>query len=110
MTNIKNSSVKQIKDKMIINDLVKTKGKSKLPKLWNEVLKQKKPNKNIQTLISKCDISIDEYTAMEKWQQCSNCKAEYPENYPFIAHVRHGIACPTCNHSNTMRAKIKLEK
>tara|TARA_R110002153_G_C13149897_1_gene481887 strand:- start:157 stop:348 length:192 start_codon:yes stop_codon:yes gene_type:complete len=48
------------------DNLIKRKGKSKLPELWNEVLKQKKPNKNIQTLISKCDISIDEYTAIQK--------------------------------------------
>tara|TARA_R110000744_G_scaffold373859_1_gene486268 strand:+ start:112 stop:333 length:222 start_codon:yes stop_codon:yes gene_type:complete len=58
--------VKQIKDKMIINDLVRRKGKSKLPELWNEVLKQKKPNKNISNFNCKCDISIDEYTAIQK--------------------------------------------
>ena len=90
----------------MIDNLIKRRGKSKLPKLWNNIPKSAK---KLDKINCKCDISIDEYTVMEKWHQCSNCKAEYPENYPFLAHVRHGIECPTCNHSNTMRAKITLK-
>lgn len=57
-------------EKIILYSLktVRPKGKSKLPKLWKEALKRK-PNKNISNLRCKCDISIDEYTALTKWKK-----------------------------------------
>jgi len=60
--------LKRIKGKMI-DKLVRIKGKSKLPKLWYDIPKS---TKKLDKVSCRCDISIDEYMAVQTWQTRSD--------------------------------------
>ena len=38
---------------------------------------------------------------IERSQQCSNCKARYSYDQPFLVQYKYGTKCPTCNHHNS---------
>lgn len=54
------------------DNLVRRKGKSELPKLWNDIPKS---TQNLDKINCKCVISIDEHTAIAKWE--SETKEEF---------------------------------